>query len=804
MSLDNCIFYIASTPFFQSKNWYKLGITHNLNERLSTYRTGCPPVPEYESEYTNFKELAPCSESTEKNILDKKFKEYFSSLCRARDSGSSTEWHNAEYHILIDMFVRFFEQDDMKQYLQQHIIEPLDPLTSKRNQDLDMIQDPIIESIVRFYSGPDEGAIITAPCGSGKTRMCVKSLKKFEQFRKIIVVVPSILLQSQWKKEMLSIFSDEEITINYPSKRKEYCILITNKSSHLLISHIEHNVPDVVIYDECHHMEGFVGEDGEGETRKFLLKVVENKIKRLFLTATPRYLNDTQAISMYDKRIFGEIIASISYKELVDKEILPRPSLSIFGGEDTIQAKCQTTIDIWTKHFREQINHLIIFTQWHRDAIEVDSYIRNYIKDGTKILYLDGSTDSSIKIKEFQQAARAIIINVNILSEGADIPCADSVIFMTNIKSHERIIQGIMRPGRYFARKSIFHIILVHIQHDSVNIFKQSLERLLERSLITGPNLLSTMELPRTNEVKLESQLTAEEKISRDTAQTEEDFLALIKTGIYMKMHNLTTCVLRGYANVIMELINKGLNISPCKVSDPSITVFTAEHAKMLIVHGHMKIIGIIVMEFFPDQIDEYRRHSGSGKIDIDDLGCCNIITLIDYFNIKFTNKDLDSAIINRSVEGVFCMVGWECIPSPKVVNDLFESLTMDRDDVSTSKLGVINWFYGIDKKFGIDNIIVTKLFIKIGKCLRDNGMKNITKEHIDLLKVIIMDKTEAFNYRNNQIDKTKLSTYSTLQLKTLLSKYGSNISGNDTQLRAEIINCMDIMAHVKLICEST
>ncbi len=43
--------YVASTPYFGANNQYKIGLTTNLHQRLSNYKTGLPPTESNEITY---------------------------------------------------------------------------------------------------------------------------------------------------------------------------------------------------------------------------------------------------------------------------------------------------------------------------------------------------------------------------------------------------------------------------------------------------------------------------------------------------------------------------------------------------------------------------------------------------------------------------------------------------------------------------------------------------------------------------------------------------------------------------------
>jgi superfamily II DNA or RNA helicase len=268
-------------------------------------------------------------------------------------------------------------------------------------------------------------------------------------------------------------------------------------SSHLLVNIINIGL-ELIILDEAHHMAGIVGKEdtGEGRTRHLILKASDLGIKRLSLTYTPRFIVDDgnkniEYLTMDDDSIFGKKIAELKIRDLIHKGVLP--DYHIWSIRDKakkgtgIIGKAECILEAWraTEIIRGEekhiLHHLIVFTRTgeggDKEAVELEKWLKDNVEDDTLILR---ATSSNIKyvIRQFNEAKRAIIVNCKVLGEGVDIPVANAVAITYPKQSRGEITQMILRAGRWYEGKSVFHVLIPTLGDEDLSGFEEVLTAL--------------------------------------------------------------------------------------------------------------------------------------------------------------------------------------------------------------------------------------------------------------------------------------------------------------------------------------
>jgi hypothetical protein len=272
-----------------------------------------------------------------------------------------------------------------------------------------------------------------------------------------------------------------------------YCVITTYKSSNLLID-ILTNDTQILILDEAHHLAGIVGKEdkGEGMTRRLMMKATELQVKRLSLTFTPRIVRNDENIdmeyaSMDEINIFGSQIAELKIRDLIRKGVLPDYrlwSLRDSSKKGTgIIGKADCILESWeaehvVRGVEEHIlHHLIVFASTNDEAKELENYFIDNTKD-TLVLCVKGGDKLEDPIRRFSEAKRAIIVNCKVLGEGIDIPIANAVAITYPKHSRVEITQMLLRAGRWYAGKSVFHILLPVLDDDDMTGFEDVLTAL--------------------------------------------------------------------------------------------------------------------------------------------------------------------------------------------------------------------------------------------------------------------------------------------------------------------------------------
>ena len=515
--------YLASSAAWWIMYLVKIGCSSELYGRRNTYRTGCPPggSPSYGIDYYAIYETTAESGAELKDFeeeLHEHFLQYRLMWERPRDS----EWFNFKGKNPCDEVNRFMESRPWvkrevplseiappkrsTRYLRKQYRKNLQFIKTRtvRNEVLNRLQEPVISAIAMFMTDVDNRAgYVIAPCGSGKTVMSSKGIRGV---RKCVICCPSKKIQNQWYKTLLEegIFTKTELwivgggsdgttdptTIGALFENDVFCIISTYMSSHLLVDMITTGL-DLLILDEAHHMAGIVtrDENGEGRTRRLLLKASDLGIKRLSLTYTPRFITDnggtdTEYLTMDDDTIFGKKIAELKIRDLIRKGVLPDYRLWTLRDEARrgmgIRGKAECILEAWgaTEIVRGEekhiLHHLVVFAPTTQDAKDLEEFFKANTTD-TRVLRVEEGDNLEDPIAEFTSSTRAILVNCFVLNEGVDIPIANAVAITYPKQSRGQITQMVLRAGRWYEGKSIFHILIPTLGDEDLSGFEEVL-----------------------------------------------------------------------------------------------------------------------------------------------------------------------------------------------------------------------------------------------------------------------------------------------------------------------------------------
>jgi hypothetical protein len=541
--------YIATAPIYNLLSIVKLGSTKEPYGRRSTYQTGCPPglTPSHDIEYEAIWETTATSQD-ELFDYEEELHNQFHKYRMMRNKPGDSEWFRFQSNNLYDEIKKFLEtrswikrevpineicpvkrpsQYLRKQYYKNtHFVKQL----LKKNELLNQVQEPVISAINLFINSIERIAgYIIAPCGSGKTIMTCRGMNGV---KRSIICCPSNQIQEQWYNTIVSesLYSKDNIliigsgenattdieTIKEFSQKNTYCIITTYMSSNILVPQI--NNTELLVLDEAHHLAGIVAKEdtGEGKTRRLMAKASELCIKRLSLTYTPRFIRndnaiETEYLTMDDDTIFGSKIAELKIRELIRKGILPDYRLWTLRDKDKkgtgLIGKAECILEAWnaTEIIRGEekhiLHHLIIFASTNEESKQLEIYFQK--KTDTLVIRVQGGDDLEKPIKKFSSAERAIIINCKVLGEGVDIPIANSVAITYPKHSRGEITQMLLRAGRWYEGKPVFHILLPILDDEDMSGFEDVLtslascdELLRDEIILRSSNTKKSLDAP--------------------------------------------------------------------------------------------------------------------------------------------------------------------------------------------------------------------------------------------------------------------------------------------------------------------
>jgi len=515
--------YLASSPVFRALFLGKLGCTEEPYGRRSTYLTGCPPglTPSYDIDYEGMWETTATTKE-ELFEYEDEVHNHFLKYRMMREIPGDSEWFNFQGRSPYDAVKAFMETRSwVKRQIPLSEIAPPKRLSrymrrqyqknllyiktrGKRNETLNALQEPVISAIHSFvFDSTNRAGYVIAPCGSGKTIM---SAKGFRGLKKVIICCPSKQIQNQWRNTLIteSVFADSDIhfvggtgttdleAIRHILRQESYCIISTYMSSHLLVDSIT-PATELLVLDEAHHMAGIVAKDekGEGRTRRLMVKASELEIKRLSLTYTPRIIHDdggtdVDYLTMDDDAIFGSKIAELKIRDLIRKGVLPDYRLWTLRDEARkgtgIIGKAECILEAWnaTEIIRGEekhiLHHLIVFASTTQEAKDLERFFKAKTTD--VILRVEEGDKLEVPLQQFADAKRAILVNCFVLNEGVDIPCANAVAITYPKQSRGQITQMVLRAGRWFEGKPVFHVLIPTLGDEDLTGFEEVLSAL--------------------------------------------------------------------------------------------------------------------------------------------------------------------------------------------------------------------------------------------------------------------------------------------------------------------------------------
>jgi len=365
-------------------------------------------------------------------------------------------------------------------------------------------QEKAIEKLNEFYkSNSSKKGLLVLPTGAGKTATAICWLLKnvINKRQKVIWIAHRHELLEQVKKELIKqSFSDlldnvveyrVRIISGYKSHHQANRILpnddfiIASKDSlregskFLISNFLAQNKNTFLVIDEAHH--------AVARTYTELIKIIENQVINLNvlgLTATPFRTAENE--KSYLKAVFkDDIIFSEDLGNLITKKILAKPILvPILTNENItnelseqdkkdilrfseLPEKVKNKIGLLKNRNRlivdsyfnekEKYKKTIIFALDIYHAIELNSLFNSREKGISKFV-ISGQTNNQYNslspthnkdaVDDFRNNKIQVIINVNILTEGVDLPDAQSIFLTRPTKSKILLTQMIGRGLR--------------------------------------------------------------------------------------------------------------------------------------------------------------------------------------------------------------------------------------------------------------------------------------------------------------------------------------------------------------------
>lgn len=217
-------------------------------------------------------------------------------------------------------------------------------------------------------------------------------------------------------------------------------------------------VPNVILVDEAHH--------ALAKSYQRILKQFPKAIVLLF-TATPHRTGRIQLDQIADDIIVGQSIHELTDKGFLapfryfqppndfDSKLLKRGSTGDFTNESMQEAMSTKIFGHIVKQYKRIANGMqaVVYTYSIDSAVEI---ARKFNSEGISAIEVDGTTSKEkrdLAVRKFRNQEIKILVNVNLFTEGVDLPNVDCVIMARPTASLALYLQFSMRclnprPGK--------------------------------------------------------------------------------------------------------------------------------------------------------------------------------------------------------------------------------------------------------------------------------------------------------------------------------------------------------------------
>lgn len=341
-------------------------------------------------------------------------------------------------------------------------------------------QQTLIDTLFQKYSEGYKAPCIVLPCGGGKSVIVAAVAKRFTDEEKRVLFLVH-------RKELCEQISS---TFNRFGVNMLYCkIAMVQTMARQLLQEPE---PALIITDENHH--------ALANTYKKIYRHFSNA-KRLGVTATPQRTDGSGLGDVNDILIEG-----VTAKWLIENHYLSpydyyapnikTPKFRIKNGDfdqsqvaDFFKKNVKKIYGDVLKHYRRLADGKQAIC--YLPTVEVSKLTaQQFRKSGIQAAHIDGETSKTERdriITDFKNGNIKILCNVDIISEGFDVPDCECVILLRPTQSLILFVQQAMRCMRYKDGKRA--IIIDHVNNIDRHGFPDA-ER--EWSLESKPKIKGT------------------------------------------------------------------------------------------------------------------------------------------------------------------------------------------------------------------------------------------------------------------------------------------------------------------------
>ncbi len=375
-------------------------------------------------------------------------------------------------------------------------------------------QKTAIDKLSKHFLDNDEvSGLLVMPTGSGKSRTatCFLIREMVSRGYQILWIAHRHMLIDQAaecfyrfsglckinnpkiRNYRINCISGEHLNIKQVSEEKSEIIVASISSVCRSKEHLRRILGKkvMVVVDEAHHTFAPTYRD----TINFIKKCRKN-VKLLGLTATPVRANENDSknlLELFD----NNIVYSVSMSELITKGILSDPHCSRIETEEDFEPCISDDEAKLIKRYKELPESLVskIAASHNRNQIILKEYLDNKDKYGKTLIFAmnvmhcrllseelkkhnircgcvySGNENNSEIIEEFKNNKLDVLVNVNIMTEGSDVPDIQTVFLTRPTQSEGLLMQMIGRGmrGKNAHGTEFVNIVDFHDQWDTFN-----------------------------------------------------------------------------------------------------------------------------------------------------------------------------------------------------------------------------------------------------------------------------------------------------------------------------------------------
>ena len=249
----------------------------------------------------------------------------------------------------------------------------------------------------------------------------------------------------------------------------------------------------MVVVDECHHTLA----PSYQETIQFIKKYRKDA-KLLGVTATPIRANDEDSAALMS--LFGnKVVYNISLSTLIKKGILADPQFERIETNEEIEPIISIDEEKLIRRYGELPETLVskIADSASRNKVIIEQYINNKDKYGKTLIFAlnvvhcrflcdelkergirvgyihSGKDDNTMVINDFKNNNLDVLVNVNIMTEGTDVPDIQTVFLTRPTQSEGLLMQCIGRGMRGPKANKGTETVNIIDFHDKWSVFKK-------------------------------------------------------------------------------------------------------------------------------------------------------------------------------------------------------------------------------------------------------------------------------------------------------------------------------------------